>query len=123
MNYTDVTELTSVKKLEKLLKNSDIEDFTVYVGYADAVYAVTEIDAEDDYVYVNSEETYGSGSQMIVSDFLMLLESECYDDSLDIICTAPDDIDPELDCQMTEDMELYAVAVDDINCDVILLVK
>lgn len=124
MRYNKKFDVDNVAELINVIESETDEGYQVFVGFnnGDSLYAVTDIDdGEFDALYVESEETYGGGSETSSDDFLELLKE--IDGDMPIHCYPARHIDEELEEQMTMETVVKSVAVDDINGDLVLLAE
>lgn len=124
MRYNKKFDVDNVAELINIIESEANEGYQVFVGFnnGDSLYAVTDIDdGEFDALYVESEETYGGGSETSSDDFLELLKE--IDSDMPIRCYPARHIDEELEEQMTMETVVKSVTVDDINGDLILLAE
>ena len=124
MRYENKHDVENVAELVDIIENEASEGYQVFVGFnnGDSLYAVTDIDdGEFDALYVESEESYGGGSETSSEDFLELLKK--IDGNMPIRCSPARHIDEELEEQMTMETVVKSVAVDNINGDLVLLAE
>lgn len=109
-----------LKAIEQL--NPD-PNYTVYVSFVDFLYAVSEIAGDidpDGGITVESRDNRFSDTEvMIVKDFVKRLQEMPLCERISL--SAASNIDPELDMQMEEPMNIIGIAKSDICKDLYIM--